>query len=154
MKKIFCDIDNTVADQYKYFLNKKKKFRKFKINDINLINLKKIPHSKKSILKLSKFFDIHWISARNKSDFKVTKLWLKKNGFPCRNIILVKNHYEKLKFLKKNKSKIYAYIDELKYNYENLEPKIMTKLIKKIKKEKINFIRFQNNWKKITNKLI
>ena len=153
-KKIFCDIDNTIADQYGYFLIQKKKDRSFIINNIDLYKLKKIPYSKSSISKLTKLYQFHWLSARDQRDYNLTKMWLKKNGFPCKNINLVKRHKDKLKFLKKIKTETYIYIDELKYDYENKKPKVMTKLIKEIKKEKINFIRFKNNWREITKELI
>lgn len=142
---IYCDIDNTVANELDYYLNHKKKIPNYRY-------FKPISFSKSSIKILTKKFQVYWVSARSIKKYNETKLWLKKNGFPIKNINLLGSNNKKIKFLTKQK-KFYCLIDDMKYNYQNLKPKLMTKNLKILKKNKIRVILFENNWIKIREKL-
>ena len=151
-KILYCDIDNTIADQYQKYKLLKKKNSSLKIEDTSKFDLKVLPFSKSVNSKLSKKFNIFMISARKKKYLKQTKIWLNKNKFKYKKIILVKTHKDKIKYII-SKSDQSVFIDDFKYDYENLKPKVMTKLIKSINKKKISFIRFNNNWNKIYKKI-
>jgi hypothetical protein len=146
-KKLFCDIDDTIADHfslYKKFLNKK--------SDINLLKLKPIKYSRLAFKTFNKYYDIYFITRRKSKDKKITIYWLKKNNFSFKKVFFVKNDQSKLNFIIRNNG--FIYIDDLKYNYENLKPKIKTRLIKKINQLDLNFFRFSNNWLEIKKKIL
>ena len=75
-----------------------------------------------------------------------------KKKFPIKSITLVNNHLAKINFLKKNK--VDLYIDDMKYNYFNFQPELMTNFIKKLNKEKIKYEIFKNNWIEIKKKYL
>ena len=72
-KILYCDIDNTIADQYQKYKLLKKKNSSLKIEDISKFDLKVLPFSKSVNSKLSKKFNIFMISARKKKIFKTNK---------------------------------------------------------------------------------
>ncbi|MBJ13306.1 MAG: hypothetical protein CMG62_09595 [Candidatus Marinimicrobia bacterium] len=154
-KKIFCDIDNTVLDQY----SEMKKYYNFQIKKLdvklfknrNLQKDKPIPGAAEAINSLSSFYDIVWLSARDKNLYNQTELWLQNNNFAINKIILVESHDKKIKILRN--SDCYVFIDDLKYNYENLEPKPMTRLINKLEYYNIRYIVFNNNWAELVKLL-
>ena len=154
MKNLYCDIDNTVSSQY----SRIKKYYNYK-NESKIINSKKlisedrvINHSVRAINELKKKYNIHWISARPQNLKKTTLKWLQKKKFPIKSITLVNNHLAKINFLKKNK--VDLYIDDMKYNYFNFQPELMTNFIKKLNKEKIKYEIFKNNWIEIKKKYL
>jgi len=147
-QNLYCDIDNTIADQYQKYKEIRKKNFLFKIEDTSKYDLKALPFAKIVNSKLSKKFNIIMITARKKKYFKHTKIWLKKNKFSFKKIVLVKRHKDKIKYVE-SKLENSILIDDFKYGYENLRPKIMKKLIKSINKKKMNLIRFNNNWNSI-----
>ena len=103
--------------------------------------------SVESIRLLNKFYNIIWLTARPKSQKEITEQWLIKNNFPIKNLILVETRNQKIEIL--NKKPYYNFIDDMKYNYENLNPLLATKFIEKLNKLKLPYIIFNNNWKKI-----
>ncbi len=145
-KKIFCDIDNTIADHYSHYIDCLKKNKK-----INLLDLKPIKNSQTFFKFFSKNYDIYFITRRKKEEKKNTISWLKKNNFIFKKVIFIKNDISKLNFIISNNG--FIYIDDLKYNYENKKPKIKTKLIRKIKLKKITFFRFNSNWVELKKKI-
>jgi 5'(3')-deoxyribonucleotidase len=147
-QNLYCDIDNTIADQYQKYKEIRKKNFLFKIEDTSKYDLKVLPFAKIVNSKLSKNFNIIMITARKKKYFKHTKIWLMKNKFSFKKIVLVKRHKDKIKYVE-SKLENSILIDDFKYDYENLRPKIMKRLIKSINKKKMNFIRFNNNWNSI-----
>ena len=146
-KKLFCDIDNTVANHYPYYLRCIEKKQ-----NINLLKIKPIKNSRSALNSLNKFYNIYFITCRKISDKKDTLIWLKKNKFIFKNVYFVKTDKSKLDLIIKKKGQIY--IDELKYGYETKKPKIKTKLIKKIRQMKLNFFRFKNDWQNIRGKIL
>lgn len=149
-KKLFCDIDNTVADQYDYYKKELKKNKKILIEKLDINKLKIIKHSYSSLKILNKYFDIYFLTARNPVLKKKTINWLNENKFQFKKIFFVKRHKDKIKFLEKKKP--HLFIDDLKYDYETLKPKLMTKNILELKKKNIRFYIFNKNWKTIVKK--
>ncbi len=151
MKKVFCDIDNTVADQYlrirKHFNGKN--MHKILNNEKLILNDRIINHSREAIKLISKKYEINWLSARPKKLFDVTKAWLKKKKLPNERLYLVDSHEKKIRILKSND--VGLFIDDMKYDYFNNAPKKMTRFIQKLKRLKIKFILFDGNWKKAIN---
>ena len=144
-KKLFCDIDNTIADQFSFFKNDYNYHKD--INQIDVENLECISGAKKSLKILNEKFNIYFLSARKKKDFLKTKKWLEYKGFDYCELILVDTHKDKIDVLVERKADLF--IDDLKYDYEKLQPKLMTKHIDILKKKKINFIVFNGNWAEV-----
>ena len=150
---LFCDIDNTVADQLSYNKNlfkEKGKIDSDIYEDKHLFNYKVIKGSKSSITNLSNFFKINWISARNIENEDCTLRWLEKYQFPIDNLFLVGQNDEKLEVLKNQNP--YVFIDDMKYNYENLDPLPCVNFMNKLKKLEIQYEVFDNNWSYIETK--
>ena len=153
MKILYCDIDNTVANQYLRIKKFKKKNKRFVLENKNLLLKDKIiNHSSKAIKKLSNKFEIHWVSARPKKLYKTTFEWLNKKKFPIKSLNLLNKHNNKINFLKKKK--IDLYIDDMKYDYFKLNPKLMTRFVLKLEKNNIKYEIFNNNWNEITKRYL
>ena len=146
-KKIFCDIDNTIADHYSHYQKCLKTNKK-----LNLLDLRRIKNSKSFFNFFHNRYDIYFITRRKKNEKKITLNWLKKNNYKYKRTFFVKNEKSKLDFILSNNG--FIYIDDLKYNYENKKPKIKTKLLKKIKLTNLIFFRFNNNWAELKKKIL
>ena len=133
-------------------MTSKKEFDIKSFNKRNLLDDKPIPKSSDAIKKLSNYFEIVWLSARNTNLYKITETWLRNNDFVIDDIILVESHNKKIDVLKG--SNCYAFIDDLMFNYENLKPEPMTRLIKKLEQYNIRYFVYKDNWIQITNTLI
>ena len=102
-KKLFCDIDNTVANHYPYYLRCIEKKQ-----NINLLKIKPIKNSRSALNSLNKFYNIYFITCRKISDKKDTLIWLKKNKFIFKNVYFVKTDKSKLDLIiKKKRSNIH-----------------------------------------------
>ncbi len=150
---LFCDIDNTVADQLSY--NKDLFYKHGEINsdaykNKHLLKYRVIKHAVSSINNLSNFFNINWLSARNIENEECTLKWLEKYRFPIDNLFLVGQNDKKLEVLQDLNP--YVFIDDMKYNYENLNPLPCTNFIKSLRKLKIQYEVFDNNWLYIETK--
>lgn len=149
MKTVIVDIDNTVSDQY----SRLKRFYKDGIihedaylhDNIFLDNV--IDDSVESINKLGNKYKIVWLSARPKDQFDITFNWLKKYNFKNDGLILVDKRNDKLPILISEKPLVF--IDDMKYDYVKMMPKLCNFFIEELKNNNINFFIFENNWKKI-----
>lgn len=154
MKHLFCDIDNTVSNQYlriKRHYNGKNMSKL--LNDKELILQDYlIRDARKSLILLSKKYKINWLSARPKRLHKITEKWLTLKNLPIYSLTLVNSHNEKIKYLKKNV--VDLYIDDMKYDYFKLDPKLMTSFISKIELINIKYEIFNNNWKFLLKKYV
>ena len=146
-KKLFCDIDNTIANHYQLYLRCIEKNQ-----NLNLLKIKPIKNSKLALRSFNKFYDIYFITCRKKKYKKLTISWLKKNKYVFKNLYFVNSDNSKLKFIIKKNG--FIYIDDLKFGYENHKPRIKTRLIKKIKLLELIFFRFNNNWLDIRKKIL
>lgn len=153
-KILCCDIDNTVADQYSYYKTmydfKNKSLNPKAYQNEHLIKYNVIKNAVFALNKLSKFFEIHWLSARNPENKKTTIDWLKNNKFPQDGLSLVGQNDKKLEILQSLRPQLF--IDDLKYNYENLNPLPCSRFKNLLKKHKINYEVFNNNWEQILTK--
>ena len=153
-KILCCDIDNTVADQYSYYIRmynfEKQLLDPKAYQNEHLIKYDVIENAVDALNKLSKVFEIHWLTARNPENKKTTITWLKNNKFPLDGIYLVGQNDNKLKILKSLRPQLF--IDDLRYNYENLNPLPCTRFEKSLKELNINYEIFNNNWEKIETK--
>ena len=84
--------------------------------------------------------------------YKTTIEWLNKKNFPVKSLNLLNKHNNKINFLKKKK--IDLYIDDMKYDYFKLNPKLMTRFMLKLEKNNIKYEIFNNNWNEITKKYL
>ena len=150
---LVCDIDNTVADQLSYNKNlfkKKGKIGSDVYENKHLFKYKVIKHAVSSINNLSNFFNINWLSARNIENKEYTLKWLEKYQFPIDNLFLVGQNDRKLEVLQDLNP--YVFIDDMKYNYENLDPLPCTNFMNSLKKLNIQYEVFDNNWLYIETK--
>ena len=157
MRKIFaCDIDNTISDSYRSFLEYKakgiKKITKEHLTELLGISNQPITGASEALQVLSKYYTIAYVSARKKIHGEVTIDWLIKYNFPMDCLYLVQQNDFKLQVLKQLKPVVF--VDDMKYNYENFDPKWCTDFMDTLRAEGINYEIFDNNWKEITHKYI
>lgn len=154
MKNLYCDIDNTVSNQYlriKRYYNGRNMSKILNDKEIILQDYL-IRDAQKSLSLLSKKYKINWLSARPKKLLKITEKWLTLKHLPVNSLTLVNSHNEKIKYLKKNV--VDLYIDDMKYDYFKFSPKLMTRFINKIDMININYEIFNNNWKILLKKYV
>lgn len=154
MKHLYCDIDNTVSNQYlriKRLYNGRNMSKILNDKGIILQDYL-IRDAQKSLGLLSKKYKINWLSARPKKLLKITEKWLILKHLPINSLTLVNSHNEKIKYLKKNV--VDLYIDDMKYDYFKFSPKLMTRFINKIEMININYEIFNNNWKILLKKYV
>ena len=151
-----CDVDNTVADQHqryvKYFDPKTRKINRRAFTEKEISKDKPIPGAVEAISELSSKFRIVWISARPKAQYELTHQWLTKHHFRIDELFLVESHNQKIPFLRELKP--YVFIDDLKYDWETLDPKLKTDYILDLEKSGISYEVFNNNWTEIVNKFL
>ncbi len=150
---ISVDIDNTVADQdtrFRRYFNKEKNIIDPKVFDKEImLQDKPIEGSVETIKKLNQHFKIAWVSARKETFLNITIKWLEKNDFPIDDIFLVNQNDNKIEILKELKP--IFHIDDMKYNWERLNPKPCNNFMRALEKLEIPFIIFENNWGNILN---
>ncbi|MFC1589931.1 hypothetical protein ACFL42_00405 [Candidatus Omnitrophota bacterium] len=151
-----CDIDNTVSCQYE-------RFRRFYDSKANIVMpqafeereiMKDVPMpgSIDAIARISKIFKIVWITARHADQYDMTQRWLKKNGFHIDDLILVEKINAKIPILIQLNP--YVYVDDMKYDYINMDPKMMTEFVKQLDDSGIRYEIFNNNWREIADKYL
>ncbi len=155
MKRIFAvDIDNTISDSYIRFLEYRKlgyeKITKEIIDEKFNSQHKPINDAQKSLKELSKYYEIVYVSARRPEHEEVTLRWLNKYEFPMDRLFLVSQNNFKLYTLRQLRPIVF--VDDMKYNYENFEPKLCTDFMSMLRDEGINYEIFDNNWKDILQK--
>lgn len=155
-KKLVCDIDNTVSDQLKrferFFDRQTKKLHPQALLDSEMLQDEPLPGAIQAIQTFSEYYKIIWLSARSMSQWGPTQQWLLKYGFHIDELILVDSHDNKIPFLRELRPDLF--IDDLKYDWEILEPKLKTDYIKKLESHNIHFEVFENNWDEILKKYV
>lgn len=151
-----CDIDNTVSDQfqrYKGFFDPDIKAilpQAFEKSEI--IKDRPIDGSIDAITALSKKYRIIWVTARPIEHYDITYQWLTNHRFYIDDLLLVEKHENKIPILIQMKP--HAYVDDLKYGWEILQPKLKTSFIKRLHNASINFEIFDNNWGQLKEKYL
>lgn len=126
---LVLDIDNTLANTWKYLKTKNKK--KISYSEIPLL-VKTIEHIKKKYSNLP----IVYISHRNILNYYETDIWIQKNIINKNNfLILVSKPGDKLFYLNSIlQTHRVIYYDDLSYNHENGKVLFYEKMIEEIKK--------------------
>lgn len=159
MKIFACDIDNTISDQhlrflYYSFFNPKESIyesaTKEAFSDKAILSDLPIKGAQEAIKELAKYYEIVYVSARKPEQENITREWLKKYKFPINRLYLVSQNNFKLYTLRQLKPVVF--VDDMKYNWENFEPKFCTDFMSMLEDEGINYEIFDNNWSYILQK--
>ncbi len=162
-KKLYCDIDSTINNHWvriqrwalPTFPGTSIDQRAFTKEEI--MKDSPLPDSLDAIKKLSKFYEIHFLTARNFFNaYDITKEWLEFHKFPYDTINVVRSSREKPGFLLKSSCDLF--IDDLSAgqefgpSYKNL----YTETIRDLNLFKIPYEVFSdsNNWSKILSKYL
>lgn len=155
-KVLVCDIDNTVTDELKRlrrFLDPKtQKVLPQAYNEQEVFRDEPLPGASQALKRLAERFRIVWLSTRPASQYKMTFEWLTRNEFPVDDLILVEKRNDKIPVLMSIKP--YVYVDDMKYNYGDLEPQPTTDFMKYLDDNGINYEIFDGNWGEIADKYI
>jgi hypothetical protein len=137
---LVLDIDNTIADTWKYIENYKKNRYHF---------FKNIPPLEGTIQYIKKEYSsipIIFLSNRNIIDFQVTIDWLISEGFETKEslLILTNNPVDKISYLKYLTDNFdITYFDDLSYNHENGEVLFYNVVINELDKMKIDYFGYE-----------
>jgi len=155
--KIFvCDVDNTVSDQYerynRFYDLSAKKILPDAFSEKEISQDKPISGAAGAIERLSHKFRIIWLTARPAGQYNMTREWLMKHSFPIDDLILVEKRNDKIPALVRLKP--FVYVDDMRYNYENLDPKPTTDFMRSLEENGIPYEIFKNNWDEIADKYL
>lgn len=160
-KQLYCDIDSTLNNHWVRI--KKWALPSFPGNSIHpnawtrqeLMLDDVLPGALEAIERFNKSWDVHFLTARNFANaYDYTKEWLDSKGFAYQTINVVKKSIHKPPFLVNKKCDLF--IDDLSAgqeygpSYQNLYHETIAEL----KKNRIPFIIFTNNWDQIIKNLV
>ncbi len=149
---VVVDIDNTVANHFNRIkdfydpISKSVPYEKAFSPDV-VSSFEIIPGAVDGIQKISKQFQIYWLTARKHHLIDVTKEWLITNNFIIDKLIFVKYFNDKIPHLIKIKPKLF--IDDLMYDWLSLKPKQATLMVSQLLDNNIPYCAFRNNWDEI-----
>jgi|APSaa5957512535_1039671.scaffolds.fasta_scaffold24493_3 hypothetical protein len=149
---VVVDIDNTVAEHF----NRIKEYYDPVLDTIPyekahsieaVMSYEAIPGSVDAINKISKKFQVYWLTARKPHLIEPTKKWLLNNNFIIDRLIFVELYNDKISHLITIQPELF--VDDLKYDYFSQKPKVATEMIAQLNNNNIAYIAFKYNWKKI-----
>jgi len=139
MKKLFCDIDNTLNNHWERIRHQK---------DVVL------PGSLEAVKELDKHYEIHMLTARwYDNAYEWTKEWLDRFGFPYKSIITCDNTMDKVGIIKDEDCFL---VDDLSKKHQ-VEPPykvLYWDVIQKLNENNIDYEIFKDNWSEILKRRI
>jgi hypothetical protein len=149
---VVVDIDNTVVE---HFL----RISKFYDPETGLVDMEKansleevlndeiIPGSLEALTRISKDYQLFWLSSRKSNLLDISKSWLLENGFVVDELVLVDKFSDKVPYLKAWNPILF--IDDLEYDHFSLKPKRATLMIEELEINSIPFFVFKRNWDQV-----
>jgi hypothetical protein len=158
-KKLYCDIDSTVNNHHERIKRwtlppwPGKEVHPNAFTPEEVLMDSPVFGSNDALKKLSRKYEIHWLTARPKNLESATFEWLKKYGYPIDSITLVDNMDKKVDFLKDRE--VDLFIDDFSTDHEKANTRLRYDVIKKLKKYNVNYEVFNpvsNNWGRLVKK--
>lgn len=153
---LVCDIDNTVSAQFhrycRFYSPVEGRVMPQAFDEREIACDEPLSGAVGALNRLAEKFRIVWLSARPSHQYRMTNEWLVRNGFPLDELILVEKRNDKIPVLIDIRP--YVYIDDMKYNYENIDPRPTTDFMKCLDENGINYEIFRNNWVEIADKYL
>lgn len=112
---------------------------------------KVIAHAPAALRAIRKKHSIVFLSSRTKSVAGVTEQWLKKNKLMTQadQLIVVGSEVEKLKHFRRLLPRMYAVIDDFKFDFQSGKPRVSSRVLPHLLKLDVFVIIFENNWRSI-----
>lgn len=116
-----------------------------------ILSDKVIAHAPAALRVIRKHHTIIFLSSRTKSVKAVTKRWLKKNKLMTSSdqLIVVGSEAEKLQHFSRLMPRIYAIIDDFKYDFQSGKPRVSSRVLPHLLSSDVLVIIFDNNWRRI-----
>ena len=116
-----------------------------------ILSDKVIPFASEALREIRKQHSIVFLSSRTKSVSAVTRRWLRANKLlaPGDRLIVVGSEKEKLKHFKRLLPRLYAVIDDFKYDFQSGKPRISSRVLPHLLGLDTFVIIFDNNWRRI-----
>lgn len=151
---VTIDIDMTVADHRKRLKRACRGGsldRDVLFSEDLILSDKVIAHAPAALRAIRRNHSIVFLSSRTKSVTAVTEKWLKKNKLMGRNdqLIVVGSEKEKLRHFRRLGSRLYAVIDDFKYDFQSGKPRISSRVLPHVLSLDAFVIIFDNNWRRI-----
>ena len=110
-----------------------------------------MPHASAALREIRKRYSIVFLSSRTSSARSATKRWLEKNKLLARGdrLIVVGSEIEKLKHFKRLLPRLYAVIDDFKYDFQSGKPRLSSRVLPHLLSLDTFVIVFDNNWRHI-----
>jgi hypothetical protein len=153
---LVCDIDNTVSSQLqrycRFYSPAEGRILPQAFDEQEISRDEPLLGAVEALNRLTEKFRIVWLSARPPYQYEMTRKWLIRNGFPRDELILVDKRNDKIPVLIDIRP--YVYIDDMKYNYENIDPRPTTEFMRCLDENGIRYEVFRNNWVEIADKYL
>lgn len=116
-----------------------------------ILSDKVIEHAPAALRAIRKKHSIVFLSSRTTSVAGVTERWLKKNKLMTEadQLIVVGSEVEKLKHFRRLLPRLYAVIDDFKFDFQSGKPRVSSRVLPHLLKLDIFVIIFENNWRNI-----
>jgi hypothetical protein len=125
--------------------------RKVLFSEELILSDRVIPHAAIALREIRKKHSIVFLSSRTASVRAVTQRWLKKHKLFVQGdrLIVVGSEEEKLKHFRRLLPRLYAVIDDFKYDFQSGKPRISSRVLPHLLSLDIFVIIFDNNWRRI-----
>lgn len=116
-----------------------------------ILSDKVIAHAPAALRAIRKRHAIVFLSSRTKAVTEVTEKWLKKNKLMTSEdqLIVVGSETEKLQHFRRLRSRLYAVIDDFKYDFQSGKPRLSSRVLPHLLSFDVFVIVFDNNWRRI-----
>ncbi len=152
MKKLFCDIDNTLNNHWERIRRNTTdgwcdfdKAFTYEEHQKDVV----LPGSLEAVKELDKHYEIHMLTARwYDNAYEWTKEWLDRFGFPYKSIITCDNTMDKVGIIKDEDCFL---VDDLSKKHQ-VEPPykvLYWDVIQKLNENNIDYEIFKDNWNEI-----
>lgn len=104
-----------------------------------------------ALREIRKRHSIVFLSSRTKSVTGVTERWLKRNKLMTKadRLIVVGSEVEKLRHFRRLRPRLYAVIDDFKFDFQSGKPRISSRVLPHLLDFEAFVIVFEGNWRKI-----
>ena len=116
-----------------------------------ILSDKVIAHAPAALRAIRKNHSIVFLSSRTASVASATEKWLKKHKLMSQNdqLIVVGSETEKLQHFRRLKPRLYAIIDDFKYDFQSGRPRLSARVLPHLLSFDVFVIIFDNNWRRI-----
>jgi hypothetical protein len=151
---VTVDIDMTLANHHKRLMRACRGGlldKKVLFSEKLILSDKVIRYAPAALRAIRKKHSIVFLSSRTKSVTGVTEKWLKMHKLmaPGDKLIVVGSEVEKLRHFRRLLPRLYAVIDDFKFDFQSGKPRVSDRVLPHLLKLDVYVIIFEDNWRRI-----